>query len=71
MKVTHGFVASPADRDDLFQEILIALWQALPKFNAQAKHSTYVNLDAGTVGRNGQRPCSSVSSYAHLHPASR
>lgn len=41
-KTTHAFASEAADRADLFQEILVALWQALPQFNAQARLSTYV-----------------------------
>ncbi|MFZ5496849.1 MAG: RNA polymerase sigma factor [Verrucomicrobiota bacterium] len=55
MKITLGFVARPADRDDLFQEILIALWQALPRFNAQARVSTYVYRVALSTALNWKR----------------
>jgi RNA polymerase sigma-70 factor (ECF subfamily) len=41
-KTAHAFATSKEDRDDLFQEILIALWEALPNFEARAKLSTYV-----------------------------
>lgn len=55
MKVTHGFVVAPADRDDLFQEILIALWLALPRFNARAKLTTYVYRVALSTALNWKR----------------
>ena len=55
MKVAHGFIASPSDREDLYQEILIALWSALPKFNAQAKLSTYVYRVALSTALNWKR----------------
>lgn len=55
MKIAHGFVASPPDRDELFQEILITLWQALPRFNAQAKLSTYVYRVALSTALNWKR----------------
>ena len=41
-KTAHAFATSKEDRDDLFQEILISLWEALPNFEARAKLSTYV-----------------------------
>ena len=73
MKVTHGFMASPSDRDDLFQEILIALWQALPKFNAQAKLSTYVyRVTLSTAlnwKRSRQRYDRKLDAYAVALPA--
>jgi RNA polymerase sigma-70 factor (ECF subfamily) len=55
MKVALGFVGGPADRDDLFQEILIALWQSAPRFNGQAKLSTYVYRVALSTALNWKR----------------
>jgi RNA polymerase sigma-70 factor (ECF subfamily) len=72
MKVAHGFVASPADRDDLFQEILIDLWQALPGFNARAKLSTYVYRVALSTAlnwkRSRQRYDRKLDAYAQVLP---
>jgi RNA polymerase sigma-70 factor (ECF subfamily) len=62
MKVTLGFIGGDADRDDLFQEILIALWRALPRFNAQAKLSTYVYRVALSTALNWKR---SQKRYGH------
>jgi len=39
--VAHGF-ATGADRDDLMQELLLALWRAIPAFKGNAKTSTFV-----------------------------
>lgn len=41
-KTAHAFAPNAEDRNDLFQEILIALWEALPSFEGRAKLSTYV-----------------------------
>jgi RNA polymerase sigma-70 factor (ECF subfamily) len=42
LKTAHAF-ATPADRDDLVQEMLLAVWQALPAFDAQrCKLSTFL-----------------------------
>lgn len=41
-KVANAFAVEAADRDDLFQEILISLWGAMPQFDGGAKLSTYV-----------------------------
>jgi RNA polymerase sigma-70 factor (ECF subfamily) len=54
-KTTHVFAPEPADRDDLFQEILLSLWQSLPQFNAQAKLSTYVYRVALSCALNWKR----------------
>lgn len=40
-RVANGF-ASGADRDDLMQELLLALWRAVPAFAGQSKVSTFI-----------------------------
>lgn len=40
-KVARSFAAG-ADQDDLHQELLLALWQAIPAFRGDAKGSTFV-----------------------------
>lgn len=39
--VAHGF-AEGADRDDLMQELLLALWRAAPAFRDEARPSTFI-----------------------------
>lgn len=39
--VANGFAAG-ADRHDLMQELLLALWRAVPAFRGDAKVSTYI-----------------------------
>ena len=42
MKTAYAF-AEPADRDDLVQEILLTVWQALPTFDpSRCKLSTFL-----------------------------
>ena len=38
-KTVHAFAVSREDKDDLFQEIMISLWEALPRFAARAKQA--------------------------------
>jgi len=40
-RAVNGF-ASGADRSDLLQEILLAVWKAIPAFRGQAKPTTYL-----------------------------
>lgn len=40
-RVANGF-ASGADRDDLMQELLLALWRAVPAFAGASKESTFI-----------------------------
>lgn len=42
IKTARAFAYSKEDREDLSQEILIALWKALEKFESRSKLSTYV-----------------------------
>jgi RNA polymerase sigma-70 factor (ECF subfamily) len=55
VKAAHAFTTSAADRDDLFQEILVAVWQALPHFKAEARLSTYVYRVAHSCALNWKR----------------
>ena len=41
-KTSRSFTQSEADFQDLYQEMLIQLWQALPRFKGQSALSTYV-----------------------------
>src|ERR1044072_419094 len=39
--VANGF-ASGADRHDLMQELMLALWRAVPAFRAESRASTFI-----------------------------
>lgn len=54
-RTANAFAPEPSDRDELFQDILVALWQALPQFQAQAKLTTYVYRIALNCALNWQR----------------
>jgi RNA polymerase sigma-70 factor (ECF subfamily) len=54
-KTVHAFALTREDRDDLFQEILISLWEALPEFEARAKLSTYIYRIAHRRALNWKR----------------
>ncbi len=41
-KVARSYADRDADRDDLLQEIQLALWHAIPGFRSGSKASTYV-----------------------------
>jgi RNA polymerase sigma factor (sigma-70 family) len=41
-RLAGGFTNTPADRDDLFQEIVLAIWQALPSFRGESSPRTYL-----------------------------
>lgn len=55
--VVNGFAAG-ADREDLRQEVLLAVWKSIPSFREQAKASTYlyrVSHNAALVWTRTQR----------------
>ena len=41
-RAVRGFAADSTDRDDLQQEMLLALWKAIPAFRHESKASTYI-----------------------------
>lgn len=41
VRISTGF-AAPADRDDLIQEMMVALWHAIPHFRGDARPSTFI-----------------------------
>src|SRR5690349_12367432 len=59
-KVAGSFCANAADRQELVQEIAIALWRALPRFDGRSKESTFVyrvalNVAVSFVREQGRR----------------
>lgn len=41
-KVCHLYTDNDEDRNDLFQEIVLQLWKAFPRFNGNSKLSTWM-----------------------------
>ena len=41
-RVAWGYVDNAADHDDLLQDILVAIWRALPRFRAESSERTFV-----------------------------
>lgn len=42
LRIARSFTACATDRDDLAQEIALALWQALPNFRGECSEKTFV-----------------------------
>ena len=56
-RVVNGFAESP-DRNDLMQEIMLAVWKAIPSFRGQAQATTFiyrVSHNAALTWRRTQR----------------
>jgi RNA polymerase sigma-70 factor (ECF subfamily) len=41
-RLTAGYAAAPNDRDDLFQEIAVAVWGAIPQFRGESSERTWI-----------------------------
>ena len=41
-KVVHAYAFTPADRDDLFQEIATQIWRSIPKFRGESAVTTWI-----------------------------
>ena len=41
-KILHAYCARQQDREDLFQEIALQLWNSIPKFRSEAKEITWI-----------------------------
>jgi RNA polymerase sigma-70 factor (ECF subfamily) len=49
LRLTAGYADHPADREDLFQDIQMALWRALPRFRGDSSERTWVYRIAHNV----------------------
>jgi RNA polymerase sigma-70 factor (ECF subfamily) len=54
-KVCRMYAYTTADREDLFQEIVIQLWNAYPKFKGESKFSTWLYRVALNTAITGLR----------------
>lgn len=41
-KIVRAYAATPADAEDLLQDIALALWRSLPSFRGEARPSTWI-----------------------------
>ncbi|MGC1783931.1 MAG: RNA polymerase sigma factor [Acidobacteriaceae bacterium] len=48
-RLAGAYLDQPSDRDDLFQEIAVALWQALPKYRGESSQRTWLYRVAHNV----------------------
>ncbi|MGN6193663.1 MAG: RNA polymerase sigma factor [Ginsengibacter sp.] len=63
-KICRIYAYSDADREDLFQEIVIQLWNAYPKFKGDSKFSTWLYRVAINTAISGLRKKKNfISSY--------
>ena len=48
-RLSRVYLANPADQQDLFQEIALAIWTALPRFRGDASERTWIYRVAHNV----------------------
>ncbi len=65
-RLTAGWARDRAAREDLYQEILVALWRALPQFRRESQLRTYVfriahNRCLSHRGRSQREPASTLA----------
>jgi RNA polymerase sigma-70 factor (ECF subfamily) len=53
-RLCGAYAFSPADRDDLFQDIFLAVWRALPSFRGDSSTRTWVYRIAHNVALSWQ-----------------
>lgn len=54
-KICRIYAASQMERDDLYQEIVLQLWQSYPKFRGESKFSTWLYRIAINTALSGFR----------------
>jgi RNA polymerase sigma-70 factor (ECF subfamily) len=68
-RAAGGYELDPARREDLFQDICLAVWQALPRFRGEASERTFVFRIAHNRGlthraQHARRPAASTADLA-------
>jgi RNA polymerase sigma-70 factor (ECF subfamily) len=63
-RLAASYARGSDDRDDLFQEIAVAIWQALPRFRGECSERTFLfriahNRGIAYITRRGPRPTES------------
>lgn len=65
-KVVRAFMPTAQDREDLFQEILVQLWISLPRYEGEAKTSTWIYRVAFNTALAWKRKARRLSSQVSL-----
>ena len=74
-RVAWGYASTAADHDDLMQDILVAIWRALPRFRAESSERTFVFRIAHNRGitfaarRRAHEPLTDEASIPDPRPA--
>ena len=57
-RLCYGFLGSSAEVDDLFQEIMVNVWNSLPGFRGESRPSTWlyrIAVNTALIGRYYER----------------
>jgi RNA polymerase sigma-70 factor, ECF subfamily len=58
IKVVRSYALSPADQEDLMQEIFVQLWKSIPNFRGESKETTWiyrVSIQTAMIWRRGEQ----------------
>jgi len=69
-RLAANYTNTPSDRDDLLQEIAMALWQALPRFRGECSERTFLfriahNRAIAHLARSRSRPVADEEVEVH------
>ena len=75
-RLCTAYSSAPADREDLFQEICLAVWRALPAFRGEASQRTWLYRIAHNValtrqGRSRRRESREAPLEGDIHTTER
>jgi len=70
-RVVSSYAARGPEHDDIAQEVLLAVWQALPRFRGESSLKTFVlriahNRCLSLAWQRARRPSASIAELAHL-----
>jgi len=74
VKVVRAFAETPADQDDLFQEILLQVWLSVPNFRNDSKPTTWlyrVALNTALAWKRSEKRRGRQHPLPELEPAAR
>jgi RNA polymerase sigma-70 factor (ECF subfamily) len=72
LRLCHGYLDSPDDAEDLFQEVMTRVWHSLPAFRGEARASTWlyrIAVNSALLFRRKRMPAAPLEDVADRGPA--
>ena len=67
VRLCRGYLSSPDDAEDLFQEIMTRVWNSLPQFRGEARASTWlyrISVNSALLYRRKSMPAAPLQDVA-------